>query len=173
MRELDAFEKMEDVERLLAALKHILRQKGIRQARIAEELQVSEATVRRYLSGKGMSLQVLGQLCQIADNLRSALPRATVSSCQNATSEMEALANDRAQQTNGPRIGVHLNRGPYRDAELIGDMTDVGTKKGRDAEWPKILIEYLRHREPCIIGNVAGAACALPKNDPCQLAEST
>ena len=67
MRELDAFEKMEDVERLLRALKRILRQKGIRQAQIAEELEVSEATVRRYLSGKGMSLQVLGRLCQIAD----------------------------------------------------------------------------------------------------------
>jgi len=45
---------MEDVQRLLVSLKQILRNKGIRQAQIAEELQVSEATVRRYLSGKGM-----------------------------------------------------------------------------------------------------------------------
>ncbi|OCC23433.1 hypothetical protein MB02_12535 [Croceicoccus estronivorus] len=67
MRELEAFEQMEDVERLLAALKRILRQKGIRQTLIAEKLQVSEATVRRYLSGKGMTLQILGKLCQIAD----------------------------------------------------------------------------------------------------------
>lgn len=65
--EIEAQEQMEDVDRLLVALKRVLRQKGIRQAHIATILDVSEVTVRRYLSGQGISLQILGRLCQIAD----------------------------------------------------------------------------------------------------------
>lgn len=59
--------KKGDVDRLLSALKRAFRDRGIRQAQIAEELGVSEVTVRRYLSGRGISLEILEKLCQVAD----------------------------------------------------------------------------------------------------------
>lgn len=67
MRDSFAPGNNEDVARLLGALKLVLRQKGIRQLQLADELNVSEATVRRYLSGQGLTLHVLSQICQIAD----------------------------------------------------------------------------------------------------------
>lgn len=56
-----------DVGRLLQALKKAFRERGIRQTDIAARLGVSEATVRRYLGGKGLTLATLEQLCRIAD----------------------------------------------------------------------------------------------------------
>jgi len=67
MQHFETTGQKRDVERLLSALRRTFRDRGIRQAQIAEELGVSEVTVRRYLSGKGMSLGILEKLCQIAD----------------------------------------------------------------------------------------------------------
>lgn len=67
MKELSQQDNLEDAQRLLKALKQALRQKSIRQSQIAEALGVSDATVRRYLSGQGLTLQILCRLCQIAD----------------------------------------------------------------------------------------------------------
>lgn len=62
----DTLDDLSEADRLLRALKKVFRDRGIRQRQIAEALGVSQASVRRYLSGKGIGLQLLEQLCQIA-----------------------------------------------------------------------------------------------------------
>jgi transcriptional regulator with XRE-family HTH domain len=53
--------------RLLATLKQQLKLKGLRYGAIALQLGVSEATVKRYLRGKGISLAVLQDLVEIVN----------------------------------------------------------------------------------------------------------
>lgn len=53
--------------RILAALKHELRAKGFHYRDIASRLKVHEATVKRYFTGKGVSLTVLRKLAEVAD----------------------------------------------------------------------------------------------------------
>jgi len=66
MRDEESSERS-DVLRLVRTLKRALRERGIRQRQIAKSLDVSEATVRRYLAGQGLTLHILEQLCQLAD----------------------------------------------------------------------------------------------------------
>lgn len=51
---------------LLAALRRALSGAGWTQARIAAELGVGTATVKRWLHGRGLSFQTLGRLCVMA-----------------------------------------------------------------------------------------------------------
>jgi transcriptional regulator with XRE-family HTH domain len=53
---------------LLATLKQQLKLTGLRYRDIALRLSVSEATVKRYLRGKGISLVVLQDLAGIANH---------------------------------------------------------------------------------------------------------
>jgi transcriptional regulator with XRE-family HTH domain len=53
--------------RLVATLKQQLKLRGLRYRDIASRLKVSEATVKRYLRGKGVSLIVLQDLMEIAN----------------------------------------------------------------------------------------------------------
>ena len=54
-------------ENFLEQLRHMFRKKGLLFANVAREMQVSERTVKRYMSGKGLTLPVLNRLCSIAD----------------------------------------------------------------------------------------------------------
>lgn len=67
MHDMAPLDEKSDVERLLSALRRAFRERGIRQSQIAEALGVSVVTIRRYMSGKGMSLQLLEKLCHIVD----------------------------------------------------------------------------------------------------------
>jgi len=51
----------------MITLKHELRAKGLYYRDIAARLRVSEGTVKRYFTGKGVSLTVLRKLAEIAD----------------------------------------------------------------------------------------------------------
>ncbi|WP_311269539.1 helix-turn-helix domain-containing protein [Sphingobium sp. WCS2017Hpa-17] len=51
---------------MLSILKSELRAQGIRYADIAQQLRTSEITVKRYLSGKGLTLERLEEICRIA-----------------------------------------------------------------------------------------------------------
>ena len=51
---------------LLASLKRVFREAGIHYAEIALALGVSEMTIKRLLSGKGLKLDTLDRLCEIA-----------------------------------------------------------------------------------------------------------
>jgi len=51
---------------LLAALRRALSSAGWTQARLADELGVGTATMKRWLHGRGLSFQTLGRLCGLA-----------------------------------------------------------------------------------------------------------
>ncbi len=55
-----------EAPKLLALLKETLRARGLRYRDVAAALDVSEATVKRYLAGKGLTLTVMDALCRIA-----------------------------------------------------------------------------------------------------------
>ncbi|MET0270343.1 MAG: helix-turn-helix transcriptional regulator [Sphingomonas sp.] len=50
----------------LAALRRALRNAGWTQARLAQELGVGSATVKRWLHGRGLGFATLGRLCALA-----------------------------------------------------------------------------------------------------------
>ncbi|GAD51175.1 hypothetical protein NT2_25_00110 [Caenibius tardaugens NBRC 16725] len=52
---------------LAAALRNIFRSKGLKNADVAELLGVSEVTVKRWLYGRGLTLNRLMELCHLAD----------------------------------------------------------------------------------------------------------
>jgi transcriptional regulator with XRE-family HTH domain len=52
---------------MLTALRLALRRAGWTQVRIANELGIGIATVKRWLSGRGLTFQMLGRLCALAD----------------------------------------------------------------------------------------------------------
>jgi len=52
---------------LLSALRRALRGAGWTQARLAEELGVGSATIKRWLHGRGLSFNTLAHLCRLAD----------------------------------------------------------------------------------------------------------
>jgi transcriptional regulator with XRE-family HTH domain len=53
--------------KIIATLKHELRARGFHYRDIAARLRVSEATIKRYFSGKGVSLPVLSKLADLVD----------------------------------------------------------------------------------------------------------
>lgn len=52
---------------MLAALRRTLRRVGWTQAALAAELSVGTATIKRWLRGRGLTLHMLGRLCQLAE----------------------------------------------------------------------------------------------------------
>ena len=55
-----------EMEQLLTKLRRMLRSVGWTQAALATELGVGSATVKRWLHGRGLTLQMLGRLCALA-----------------------------------------------------------------------------------------------------------
>lgn len=55
-----------EIPKLLVLLKQQFRLQGIRYAEVAERLGISEATAKRYMAGKGLSVSWLERLCQVA-----------------------------------------------------------------------------------------------------------
>ena len=52
---------------LLSELKHVLKERNIRYRDIALRLAISEATVKRNLAGRGLTLSTLEAICAIAE----------------------------------------------------------------------------------------------------------
>ncbi|RVT93589.1 XRE family transcriptional regulator [Sphingomonas crocodyli] len=55
-----------EMEQLLSRLRRMLRGAGWTQAALAIELGVGPATIKRWLHGRGLSVQMLGRLCALA-----------------------------------------------------------------------------------------------------------
>lgn len=55
-----------EIPRVLALLKTSYRSKRIRYKDVAARLEVSEPTIKRYFSGRGLTLDTLERLCQVA-----------------------------------------------------------------------------------------------------------
>lgn len=51
----------------LTALKSLLKAKGLLYRDIAEQLGLSETTVKRYLTGHSLSFEILERLCRLVD----------------------------------------------------------------------------------------------------------
>lgn len=68
MSENNSFDDLleHDEEEILRALRMALRMAGFTQEKAAKALGVSLATLRRWLSGQGLTLARLGQLCRLA-----------------------------------------------------------------------------------------------------------
>ncbi len=56
-----------EIPSLLRALKSLLKAKGLLYHDIAERLGVSETTVKRYLTGHGLSVDILEDICRVVD----------------------------------------------------------------------------------------------------------
>src|ERR1700743_74961 len=56
-----------DIPRILTALKAALKAKNLTYKTVAERLNVHEATVKRNLNGRGLSLEFLERVCNLAD----------------------------------------------------------------------------------------------------------
>jgi transcriptional regulator with XRE-family HTH domain len=56
-----------DIPRILAALKSALRAKNLTYKKLAARLLVHETTVKRNLNGRGLSLEFLERICNLAD----------------------------------------------------------------------------------------------------------
>jgi transcriptional regulator with XRE-family HTH domain len=83
---------------LLAALRRTLSAAGWTQTRIAKELHVGTATVKRWLHGRGLSFHTLGRLCAMADTSLAELAEASRLAAQQQNhltlAQEEALTRD-------------------------------------------------------------------------------
>lgn len=55
-----------EIPKMLTLLKQQFKQSGVKYAEIAERLDISEITVKRYLAGKGLTVSILEKLCRAA-----------------------------------------------------------------------------------------------------------
>jgi transcriptional regulator with XRE-family HTH domain len=55
------------IPRLLAALKQVFKIRGVRYKDVAEALGIAEVTVKRYMAGHGLTVDVLEELCSVVD----------------------------------------------------------------------------------------------------------
>lgn len=83
---------------LLAALRRGLSSAGWTQARVAKELGVGTATVKRWVHGRGLSFQTLGRLCAMADTTLAELAESSRVTAQQqdrlTLAQEEALTRD-------------------------------------------------------------------------------
>lgn len=85
--------------KIVAALKQELKARGLHYRNIASRLKVSEATVKRYFSGKGVTLAVLCRLAEIADldllSLASVAQQRDASEHKFTKTQQAALGKDK------------------------------------------------------------------------------
>jgi len=86
---------------LLAALRRALSHAGWTQARLAGELDVGSATMKRWLHGRGLSFQTLGRLCALA-----------------GTSLFELAENSRVMAQQQDRLTLAQEEALTRDSNL-------------------------------------------------------
>lgn len=83
---------------ILGALRRALSGAGWTQARIAAELEVGTATVKRWLHGRGLSFQTLGRLCAMAETSLAELAESSRVAAQQqdrlTLAQEEALTRD-------------------------------------------------------------------------------
>lgn len=88
---------------LLSALRRALRGAGWTQARLADELDVGSATIKRWLHGRGLSFQTLAHLCRLADTTLAELADASRVASQESDhltlAQEEALTQDSSLST--------------------------------------------------------------------------
>ena len=66
-----ALERDSDAYRMLSYLKEVIHARGLRYREVAAALEVSEKSIKRYMTGRGLSLALLERLCGVVGlNLR-------------------------------------------------------------------------------------------------------
>jgi DNA-binding Xre family transcriptional regulator len=90
----------QDAPRVLESLKGILRAKRITYAQIAQELGVHEATVKRHLNGRSVTLTTLESICRLVgvrliDVVEAALDDSEESRCTISLAQESMLLGDR------------------------------------------------------------------------------
>lgn len=92
-----------DAAAMLGALRRALRAAGWTQAKLAEELQVGSATIKRWLHGRGLSFNTLAQLCRLADTTLGELADSSRTAEQEkdqlTLAQEEALTQDKDLST--------------------------------------------------------------------------
>lgn len=121
----NAMANVSDTDQLLRQIKMVMKAKGIRYVDIAGKLEVSEKTVKRYMTGKGLSLSVMETICRVAGITLLELAAMTAS----GTNE-ERFIDDKTEEALGEdlftgMIFTLLNRG-WTVTELEGalDVTE-------------------------------------------------
>jgi len=56
-----------EIDVLLRTLKNVFKSRGLLYQDIADSMGVSETTVKRYLTGHGLTVEILERLCRVAD----------------------------------------------------------------------------------------------------------
>jgi transcriptional regulator with XRE-family HTH domain len=107
---------------LLRTLKELFRGRGLRHEDIAAALHVSRMTVKRYLSGKGLSLAVLEQLCQLADISLLELSELTTQSVQATTEQLSAAQENALAENQGLAFLLHLLMTGWTPAEIQAEL---------------------------------------------------
>ena len=56
-----------EIDQLLRTLKNVFKSRGVLYQDVAEAIGVSETSVKRYLTGHGLTVDILERLCRVAD----------------------------------------------------------------------------------------------------------
>lgn len=86
-----------EIPSLLRALKSLLKAKGLLYHDVAERLGVSETTVKRYLTGHSLTLEILEDICRVVDARLSDLLAISQEEIEQVVLSLEkeqVLAND-------------------------------------------------------------------------------
>src|SRR5579859_4638371 len=79
-----------EIDLLLKALKTIFKARGLLYQNVAEAIGVSETTVKRYLTGHGLTVDILERLCRVAELRISDL----VAAIRDSEAELPPLSHD-------------------------------------------------------------------------------
>ncbi len=107
---------------LLRTLKELYRGRGLRHEDIATALNISRMTVKRYLSGKGLSLAVLERLCQLADISLLELSDLANQSDQTSMAQLSETQETALAENQGLAFLLHLLMTGWTPAEIQAEL---------------------------------------------------
>jgi transcriptional regulator with XRE-family HTH domain len=87
------------IPRVLDALKNLLRSHGLRYSDVAGKLGVGERTIKRYLSGENLTIEILEQMCALVEIELSELTELAIRDLDRkpntlSTDQEQALSQD-------------------------------------------------------------------------------
>jgi len=107
---------------LLRTLKELYRGRGLRHEDIATALNISRMTVKRYLSGKGLSLAVLERLCQLVDISLLELSDLANQSDQTSMEQLSEAQENALAENQGLAFLLHLLMSGWTPAEIQAEL---------------------------------------------------
>lgn len=107
---------------LLRTLKELYRGRGLRHEDVATALDISKMTVKRYLSGKGLSLAILERLCQLADISLLELSELATQSDQASMQPLSAAQENALAENQGLAFLLHLLMTGWTPSEIQAEL---------------------------------------------------